>query len=52
VVPLPEEGGKDTILTMNNLLGAEIQLAPINPTATAAEVTVVLFDKWYCENGL
>jgi hypothetical protein len=52
VGPLPEEGGKDMILTMTDLLGAEIRLAPIHLTATAAEVAVVLFDEWYCENGL
>jgi hypothetical protein len=52
VGPLPEEGGKDTILTMTDLLGAEIRLAPLHSTATAAEVAVILFDEWYCENGL
>ena len=52
VGPLPEKGGKDTILTMMDLLGAEIQLAPIHSTAIAAEVAVVLFDEWYCENSL
>ena len=31
--PLPEEGGKDTILTMTDLLGAEVRLAPIHSTA-------------------
>jgi hypothetical protein len=48
VGPLPAEGGKDTILTMTDLLGADVRLAPIHSTATAAEV----FDEWYCENGL
>jgi hypothetical protein len=52
VGPLPEEGGKDTILTMTDLLGAEVRLAPLHSTATAAEVALVLFDEWYCENGL
>ena len=52
VGPLPEEGGKDTILTMTDLLGAEVRLAPIHSLYTAAEVAVVLFDEWYCENGL
>jgi hypothetical protein len=52
VGPLPEEDGKDTILTMTNLLGAEVRLAAIHSSATAAEVAVVLFDEWYCENRL
>lgn len=33
VGPLPVEGGKDTILTMTDLLGAEIRLAPVHSTA-------------------
>src|ERR1700678_4146775 len=37
---------------MTDLLGAEVCLAPIHSSATAAEVAVVLFDEWYCENGL
>ena len=52
VGPLPEEGGKDTILTMSDLLGADVRLVPIHSSATAAEVAVILFDEWYCENGL
>ena len=50
--PLPEEDGKDTILTMTDLLGADICITGTHSTYTAAQVTVVLFDKWYCENGL
>ena len=49
---LPEEGGKDTILTMTDLLGAEVWLAPIHSTATTVEVTVILFNEWYCKNRL
>lgn len=52
VGPLPKEEGKDTILTMTDLLGAEVRLAPIHSSATAKEIAVVLFDEWYCENGL
>jgi hypothetical protein len=52
VGPLPEEGGKDTILTITDLLGAEIWFAHIHSTATAAEAAVVLFNEWYCKNGL
>jgi hypothetical protein len=50
--PLPEEDGKDTILTMTDLLGANICIASIHSTYTATQVTVILFDEWYCENGL
>jgi hypothetical protein len=52
VGPLPEEDGKDTILMMTDLLGAEVRLAPVHSTATAVDIAVVLFNEWYCENGL
>ena len=50
--PLPEEHGKDTILTMTDPLGADIRIIATHSTYTAAQVAVVLFDEWYCENGL
>jgi hypothetical protein len=50
--PLPEENGKDTILTMTDPLGADIHIASTHSSYTAAQVAVVLFDEWYCENGL
>ena len=50
--PLPEEDGKNTILTMTDLLGADIRIAGTHSSSTAAQVTVVLFDEWYCDNGL
>jgi hypothetical protein len=37
---------------MTDLLGAEVCLTPVHSTATAAEIAVVLFDEWYCKNGL
>lgn len=52
VGPLPEEDGKDTILTMTDLLGAEVRIAATHSTDSAAQIAVVLFDEWYCENGL
>ncbi|KAF5376678.1 hypothetical protein D9615_007909 [Tricholomella constricta] len=52
VGPLPEEDGKDTILTMTDLLGADIRLAGVHSSMTASDIAVVLFDEWYCENGL
>ena len=50
--PLPEEDGKDTILTMTDNLGADIQLIPIHSSYTAEQVAATFFDEWYCENGL
>ncbi|KAG5725083.1 hypothetical protein E4T56_gene10298 [Termitomyces sp. T112] len=49
---LPEEDGKDTIMTMTDLLGAEVCLAGTHSKDMAAQITLVLFNKWYCENGL
>ena len=50
--PLPEEHGKDTILTMTDPLGADIRITATHSTYTAAQVAVILFNEWYCENGL
>jgi Integrase zinc binding domain len=50
--PLLEEDGKDTILTMTDPLGANIRIAGTQFTYTAAQITIVLFNEWYCENSL
>ena len=50
--PLPKEDGKDTILTMTDILGTDICITGTHSTYTAAQVAIVLFDEWYCENGL
>ena len=50
--PLPEENGKDTILTMMDPLGTDICIAATHSADTAAKIAIVLFDEWYCENGL
>jgi hypothetical protein len=52
VGPLPEERGKDMIMTMTDLMGADIRLAATHSSYSAAQIAVVLFDEWYCENGL
>ena len=50
--PLPEEDGKDTILTMTDNLSTDIQLIAIHSSYTADQVALTFFDEWYCENGL
>jgi hypothetical protein len=52
ISPLPEENGKDTILTMTDPLGTDIRIAGTHSSYTATQVAVVLFDEWYCKNGL
>ena len=49
---LPEEDGKDTILTMTNTLGTNIKLIAIHSSYTAEQVAIIFFNEWYCENGL
>src|ERR1700723_2318546 len=50
--PLPEENGKDTILTMTDPLGVDIRIIAMHSMDTATKITTILFDEWYCENGL
>ena len=50
--PLPEEDGKDTIMTMTDPLGADVRIVGTHSSYSAAQIAVILFDEWYCENGL
>jgi hypothetical protein len=52
VGPLPPEDGFDMILTITDTLGADIHIIPIKSTISAPEVATILFNEWYCENGL
>ena len=52
VGPLPEDDGYNCILTMTDHLGSDYHLIPTRTDATAEDVTVLVFDNWYCENGL
>ncbi|KAJ2935130.1 hypothetical protein H1R20_g1983, partial [Candolleomyces eurysporus] len=52
VGPLPLDGGYDTILTITDRLGSDIQLVPCKSTLTAPELAELFFDRWYCENGM
>jgi hypothetical protein len=37
---------------MTDLLGTEVCLVATHSSYTAAQIAVILFDEWYCENGL
>ena len=51
--PLPEDNGKNCILTMTDRLGGADICIVLTCTNTSAEETAALFFKyWYCENGL
>jgi hypothetical protein len=50
--PLPMDAGFDMILTMTDLMGADVQIAAVHSDDTAEQTALVLFNHWYCENGL
>lgn len=52
VGPLPMEDGFDMVLTITDTMGADVQIIPVRSDFTAAETALVLFNEWYCENGL
>ena len=52
VGPLPEDDGYNCILTMTDCLGSDYRLIPTRTDATAKDIALLVFDNWYCENGL
>jgi len=50
--PLPEDDGKNSIITFTDRLGSDIQLVASRTDITAEELAYLFFDRWYCENGL
>jgi hypothetical protein len=51
VGPLPKDDRFDTIISMTDRLGADIQLSACRSDMSAEDFAYVFFDKWYCENG-
>jgi hypothetical protein len=49
--PLPKDDGFDTIVTMTDRLGADVQIVPCRGDMSAEDFAFLFFDKWYCENG-
>ena len=52
VGPLPEDDGYNCILTMTDHLRWDYHLILTRTDAMAEDVTLLVFDNWYCENGL
>ena len=52
VGPLPEDDSYNCILTMTDCLGSDYHLIPTRTDTTAEDVAVLVFNNWYCENGL
>jgi hypothetical protein len=49
--PLPKDEGFDTIVTMTDQLGADIQITACKSDMSAEDFAFLFFDKWYCKNG-
>ena len=45
--PLPEDDGKDCIISFMDCLGSDIQLAATRMDLNAEELAYLFFDKWY-----
>ena len=50
--PLPEENGMNSILTITDRLGSDMQFIATCTDLSAEGLAVIFFDNWYCENGL
>jgi hypothetical protein len=50
--PLPLDEGYDSILTITDRLGSDLQIIPTTTTITAEQLADIFFNRWYCENGL
>ena len=49
---LPEDEGYNCLLAMTNHLGSDYHLIPTRTDTSAEDVALLVFDNWYCENGL
>ncbi|EDR02067.1 reverse transcriptase-RNase H-integrase [Laccaria bicolor S238N-H82] len=50
--PLPEDEGKNCIITFTDRLGSDIRIIATRTDITAEDLATLFFDEWYCENGL
>ena len=50
ISPLTPDDSYNSIITMVDRLGADIQIVPCKTNMTAEEFVSVFFDWWYCEN--
>ena len=50
--PLPEDDSYNCILTMTDRLGLHYCLIPTRTDASTEDISLLVFDNWYCENGL
>lgn len=50
--PLPNDQGFDCILSMTDRLGSDLKIIPTNMDISAPALAKLVFDHWYCDNGL
>ena len=49
---LPKDGNYDSIVTITDHLGTDVQIIPTTVNRTAEGLAELFFDKWFCKNGL
>ena len=52
VGPLPEDKGYNCLLAMTDCLGSDYHLIPTRTDASAKDIALLVFNNWYCKNGL
>ena len=50
--PLPADKGYNCTLSMTDRLGSNVWIIPTWTDATAEDIALLVFNNWYCENGL
>ncbi|KAJ3491013.1 hypothetical protein NLJ89_g11381 [Agrocybe chaxingu] len=50
--PLPEDDGKNCIISFTDRLGSDVRLVAARTDTTAEDLATLFFDNWFCENGL
>ncbi|GLB45211.1 putative retrotransposable element tf2 155 kda protein type 1-like [Lyophyllum shimeji] len=50
--PLPEDSGKNCILTITDRMHSDIKIIATRTDITASDLAELFFDHWYCDNGL
>ena len=50
--PLPEDQGCNSIVTMKDQAGSDVQVVPTWTDISAEDFAQLFFDHWFCENGL
>ena len=50
--PLHKDSGYNCIFIMTDHLGLDYKLIPTRMDASAEDIALLVFNSWYCENGL